>query len=73
MAVLDDWATFDNVETTPDFQRQGLGRHVMAALTTQAMGRGATSGVLAASADGRGLYESLGWEPALEMLSLMGT
>ncbi|MEJ7633322.1 GNAT family N-acetyltransferase [Aeromicrobium sp.] len=73
VAVLDDWATFDNVETTPDFQRQGLGRHVMAALTTQAMGRGATSGVLAASADGRGLYESLGWEPALEMLSLMGT
>lgn len=72
VGVIDGWATFDAVETTPAFQRRGLGRHVMATLTRQAMGRGATHGVLAASAPGRGLYTALGWQPRLEMLSLMG-
>lgn len=72
VGVLGTAATFDAVETTPAFQRRGLGRHVMAALTTQAIGRGATSGVLAASAPGRQLYASLGWQTRLEMLSLMG-
>lgn len=73
VGVLGTVMTCDGVETTPAFQRRGLGRHVMATLTSQAMGRGATHGVLAASAQGRALYSSLGWEPALEMLSLMGT
>ncbi|MET0449941.1 MAG: GNAT family N-acetyltransferase [Aeromicrobium sp.] len=73
VGVLGGTATFDAVETMPDFQRRGLGRHVMATLTTQAMGRGATSGVLAASAPGRQLYLSLGWDVRLEMLSLMGS
>ncbi|MCW2824776.1 MAG: hypothetical protein JWQ91_1693 [Aeromicrobium sp.] len=72
VGVLGPVATFDAVETTPRFQRRGLGRHVMASLTVQAMGRGADRGVLAASAPGRALYRSLGWDPALEMLSLMG-
>ncbi|AWB91893.1 GNAT family N-acetyltransferase [Aeromicrobium chenweiae] len=72
VGVLNGWATFDSVETTPAFQRRGLGRHVMATLTRQAMGRGATRGVLAASAQGRDLYTALGWEPRLEMLSFMG-
>ncbi|MCW2768608.1 MAG: hypothetical protein JWR27_41 [Aeromicrobium sp.] len=73
VGVLGSVATFDAVETTPRFQRRGLGRHVMAVLTGQAMGRGAERGVLAASAPGRALYRSLGWDPTLEMLSLMGT
>jgi GNAT superfamily N-acetyltransferase len=73
VGVLGRVATFDAVETMPDFQRRGLGRHVMAALTTQAHGRGATHGVLAASAPGRALYTTLGWQPRLEMLSVMGT
>lgn len=72
VGVLGDTATFDAVETTPSFQRRGLGRHVMATLTEQAMGRGARRGVLAASDQGRQLYLSLGWTPELEMLSLMG-
>ncbi|MCD9197450.1 GNAT family N-acetyltransferase [Aeromicrobium wangtongii] len=72
VAVLGQVATFDRIETTPAFQRRGLGRHVMATLTAQAMGRGATHGVLAASAQGRPLYTSLGWQTRLEMLSLMG-
>ncbi|MRK02265.1 GNAT family N-acetyltransferase [Aeromicrobium sp. S22] len=72
VGVHDGWATFDAVETTPAFQRRGLGRHVMTTLTRQAVGRGATRGVLAASAQGRSLYTALGWQPRLEMLSLMG-
>jgi GNAT superfamily N-acetyltransferase len=72
VGVLGHVATFDRIETMPAFQRRGLGRHVMAVLTSQAMGRGATDGVLAASAQGRQLYTALGWQTRLEMLSLMG-
>lgn len=73
VGVLDEDAVYDAVETSPAYQRQGLGRHVMAALANRAVERGATSGILAATASGRLLYESLGWEPALAMWSLMGT
>lgn len=72
IGILGEDATFDAVETTRAFQRRGLGRQVMAALTTYALESGARRGVLAASAQGRLLYESLGWDPAYEMLSLMG-
>ncbi len=72
IGILGDDATFDAVETTPAFQRRGLGRHVMATLTAYALESGVRRGVLAASAQGRLLYESLGWDPACEMLSLMG-
>ncbi|MCW2749556.1 MAG: hypothetical protein JWR83_666 [Aeromicrobium sp.] len=72
IGVLGADAVYDAVETTPAYQRQGLGRHVMAALTERAVERGATSGMLAATASGRLLYESLGWRPALAMWSLMG-
>lgn len=72
IGILGADATFDAVETTPAFQRRGLGRHVMATLTAYARESGARQGVLAASAQGRMLYESLGWDPAYEMLSLMG-
>ena len=72
VGVLGQVATFDGVETMPAFQRRGLGRHVMATLTAQAMGRGATHGVLAASAPGRQLYSAIGWDARLEMLSVMG-
>jgi GNAT superfamily N-acetyltransferase len=72
VGVLGADAVYDAVETTPAYQRQGLGRHVMAALANRAVERGATSGILAATASGRLLYESLGWQPALAMWSLMG-
>ena len=72
IGILGEDATFDAVETTPAFQRRGLGRHVMATLTAYALEHGASRGVLAASARGRLLYESLGWEAELDMLSLMG-
>jgi GNAT superfamily N-acetyltransferase len=73
VGVLGTDAVFDGVETSPGHRRRGLGRHVMSALTTWAVDHGANTGLLAASADGAGLYRSLGWEAALEMWSLMGT
>lgn len=65
-------AVFDAVETSPGHRRRGLGRHVMRALTSWAIDEGATTGLLAASADGAGLYRSLGWDETLAMWSLMG-
>jgi len=72
VGVLESDAVFDAVETSPGHRRLGLGRHVMSALTAWALDEGATTGLLAASADGAELYASLGWETALEMWSLMG-
>ena len=72
VGVLGTDAVFDAVETSPGHRRLGLGRHVMSALTAWAVDQGATTGLLAASADGAGLYGSLGWDTTLEMWSLMG-
>lgn len=72
VGVLDTDAVFDAVETSPGHRRLGLGRHVMSALTTWAVDQGATTGLLAASADGAGLYTALGWDTTLQMWSLMG-
>ena len=70
--VLGSDAVFDAVETSPGHRRRGLGRHVMSALTTWAVDQGATTGLLAASADGSELYTALGWDTILAMWSLMG-
>lgn len=72
VGVLKDIAVFDAVETSPGFQRRGLGSCVMSMLTSYALDHGATSGILAATAQGRSLYEALGWDVAVEMHSLMG-
>lgn len=73
VGVLGDIAVFDAVETSPGFQRRGLGSCVVSMLTSYALDHGATNGILAATAQGRALYESLGWGVTLEMRSLMGT
>lgn len=73
VGVLGELAVFDAVETSRSFRRRGLGTCVMSMLTSYAMDHGATEGVLAATAQGRALYEALGWSVALEMRSLMGT
>ena len=72
VGVLGSDAVFDRVETSPAHRRRGLGHHVMGALTAWAVDQGATDGLLAASADGAGLYTSLGWDTSLAMWSLMG-
>lgn len=42
-------------------------------LTSYSLDKGATRGVLAATHQGRLLYEALGWDVTLKMRSLMGT
>lgn len=54
-------AVFDRIETDPDHRRRGLGRAVMAELSRVARADGARRGLLVATADGRALYETLGW------------
>ncbi|MGJ9423665.1 GNAT family N-acetyltransferase [Aeromicrobium sp. CF3.5] len=72
LGIDDGWATFDEIETLPSHRRRGLGRHVMTVLSARAVEAGATQGILAATADGRALYESLGWTVERELISLVG-
>lgn len=72
IGLLGDVAVFDAIETSPRFQRRGLGRCIASMLTSYALDRGATNGILAATRQGRMLYESLGWDVAMQMRSLMG-
>lgn len=72
VGVLGEVAVFDAIETSPAFQRRGLGSCVMSMLTSYALDHDATEGILAATSQGRALYEALGWDVALEMRSLMG-
>lgn len=61
IAVTGESAVVDQVETDPAHQRRGLGSLVMRTLANDAVARGASTGVLGASAEGRALYEALGW------------
>jgi GNAT superfamily N-acetyltransferase len=62
IAVSGAFAVVDQVATEPEYRRRGLGSVVMAALGRAAVRRGATSGVLVATEDGRALYSRLGWK-----------
>ncbi|QGV78605.1 GNAT family N-acetyltransferase [Streptomyces ficellus] len=54
-------AVVDQVETYDGHRRRGLGRAVLRTLETAGARAGATTGVLAATTDGRALYGALGW------------
>ncbi|MGW6011610.1 GNAT family N-acetyltransferase [Streptomyces sp. NPDC055210] len=62
-------AVADRIETAPAHRRRGLGRFVMHTLAHAAVAQGAETGVLAATPDGRGLYESLGWSVEARLTS----
>ncbi len=72
VGVLGADAIIDAVETSPGHRRQGLGRHVIGALTIWAVDHGARTGLMAATADGASLYTALGWDTTMVMWSLMG-
>ncbi len=59
--VLGRHAVFDQIGTGTAFRRQGLGRLVMQALANHALARGASEGLLVATAAGRQLYLTLDW------------
>lgn len=56
-----DFAIYDRIETHAAHRRRGLARAVMRVLETTARARGASRSVLVATAEGRMLYEALGW------------
>lgn len=62
-------AVVDQIETTPEHRRRGLGSLVMRTLQNGAVAQGARTGVLAGTPAGRGLYEALGWEVVAPLTS----
>lgn len=54
-------AVFDQIETSPDHMRRGLGSLVMRTLGNTAVDAGSRSAVLGATLDGQALYHHLGW------------
>jgi GNAT superfamily N-acetyltransferase len=54
-------AVFDQIETSADHRRRGLGSLVMRTLGNAAVEMGSSAAVLGATVEGRALYESLGW------------
>ncbi|WP_197705112.1 GNAT family N-acetyltransferase [Sphingobium cloacae] len=59
---VDAFAIYDRIETHGAHRRRGLGRAVMKSLESIAWQNGAKQGLLVATAEGRKLYEALGWE-----------
>jgi GNAT superfamily N-acetyltransferase len=68
MVVVGNDAVADMIWTEPEHRRRGLGGAVMSSLVGEAQKVGATTGLLAASPEGRQLYHSLGWETFAEIL-----
>ncbi len=62
LAVVEDCAVPDKVETLAAHRRRGLGGAMMTALADTAVELGARRGLLMASTEGRALYTALGWE-----------
>lgn len=64
MAPAGTVGVIDQVETDPGHRRRGFGSAVMRTLADAALDLGLSTGVLAATADGRALYQALGWSVA---------
>lgn len=66
-------AVFDRIVTQPEMRRQGLGTFVMNNLISDAVSRGANSGILLASRDGEYLYDRMGWSKNFDVLIFKAT
>ena len=64
-------ATFDRIVTEEAHRRLGLGKAVMNQLSAAALARGATTGALIATPDGRALYRAMGWAEVGEVTSVI--
>jgi GNAT superfamily N-acetyltransferase len=62
VALVGPFAIYDQIETHEAHRRRGLGNFVMHALGKHASDQGVNHGVLVATADGRALYTTLGWQ-----------
>ncbi|MGW7368534.1 GNAT family N-acetyltransferase [Streptomyces sp. NPDC054841] len=70
IATTGSTAVIDQIETAPEHRRKGLGSLVMRTVQNAAVERGATTGVLGGTPDGRALYESLGWRVIAPLVSV---
>lgn len=61
VVLVDGFAIFDRIQTDEAHRRQGLGRRIMTHLGAAAHAAGARHGLLVATAEGRALYEAIGW------------
>lgn len=61
VVVIDGLPVFDRIATSPDWRRRGLASRIMRRLERIARDAGGRDGVLVATAEGRALYERLGW------------
>ncbi|MGW2229587.1 GNAT family N-acetyltransferase [Streptomyces formicae] len=64
-------AVFDQIETSVDHRRKGLGSLVMRTLGNVAADGGSSDAVLGATEEGRALYEFLGWRTHGPLTSLV--
>lgn len=64
-------AVYDQIVTEAQFGRRGLGSAIMAELGRRAAGRGVTTRLLVATADGKALYERLGWTLRSDIVSVI--
>ncbi|WP_105033141.1 GNAT family N-acetyltransferase [Arthrobacter ruber] len=72
VSVVDEYAVYDRIVTEERFRRRGLASYVMRDLTAAVMEDDVTSGLLMASADGRALYEFLGWQHLADVFVIRG-
>lgn len=61
-------AVADKIGTMPEHRRRGLAGAVMSTLVREAIGLGASTGLLVASEEGQPLYRRLGWEPVSDVV-----
>lgn len=62
IAFVNDHAIYDRIVTHPDHRRKGLATIVMKLLEEIAASRNISKGILVATAEGRALYQKLGWQ-----------
>lgn len=61
VAIHDEYAIFDQIETRPEYRHRGYGRAIMQALAANVSAFSVTTGLLLASIDGQRLYSKMGW------------
>ncbi len=71
-AVVGDYAVFDRIVTADEFRRRGLATFVMRALISGVLEDDVSTGLLITSAEGRALYEFLGWKHLTDVFVIRG-
>jgi GNAT superfamily N-acetyltransferase len=71
IGLHDSVAVYDQIVTEAPFARRGLGSAIMAELGRRALSRGVTESLLVATADGKALYERLGWTLRSDIVSVI--